>query len=519
MHSSVSVVAEDVTPPSDSKILDQSTELKISKTSPKSFEECVPTPPKVPKHKKQAKGTSPSIAKDREQQITSHMVVGPQSDARVQQPSTVQKQRDKRKPSKKRAISLVNGDTPQDSLQFVEPSTRPKDALPDHIEPNEHEHAPTVDASIVSIVLDGKKMALPESSSCDSNPLGARSAKKSKRTLNEATLASSEKENKYKQVLPQNTDREVPRMEVPKDTEPARNQDSSVANANIKKQPKKRNRTKNVASSNNEDVAVHSKESVPLPAIKTEGETNAPKRKKMNFQDTVLNHMLLAFKPFTLRTLATELNTTETQLEYVMLSLSDKGLVCKKDFTSAKNSKPKILYWALYGVKAKEVVLCVASTESMESSRKELDFLLSKKAALQKALQDVNSVMSNQELENKLSAEQDSVDQLRKQLEDVKERIQLSKHRKGAAPSSRSFFRGPQKSAAELARERCPRRMKIRINNMRKEWIDRKEKCLDFIDQMADGMEKKPKDILKLLEIETDEMAGVKLPPKKSLDP
>jgi 26S proteasome regulatory subunit (ATPase 3-interacting protein) len=53
---------------------------------------------------------------------------------------------------------------------------------------------------------------------------------------------------------------------------------------------------------------------------------------------------------------------------------------------------------------------------------------------------------------------------------------------------------------------------------MRAEWKSRKEKCMDFIDQLADGMEKKPKEIIKLLELETDEMVGVTIPPKHVIE-
>ena len=255
-----------------------------------------------------------------------------------------------------------------------------------------------------------------------------------------------------------------------------------------------------------EDSTSSNKETVVASAT-----SNVKPKKKLNFQDQVLNHMLLAFKPFTLKTLATELNTTDTQLNYVMLSLVDKGIVRQKEFTSAKSGRSKTLYWALYGAKAKEVVVCMATPEELKSAKEQLEDLRTKHTALSRTLQTVNSEISNQELENKLSTEQEIVNQLSKQLAGVKTRIKLSKQQDAGA-------RKPPKSAAELIRERCPRRMKIRINNMRGEWVRRKATCTDLIEQMADGMEKKPKDVIKLLDVETDEMVGVKLPPKLVLD-
>ena len=55
------------------------------------------------------------------------------------------------------------------------------------------------------------------------------------------------------------------------------------------------------------------------------------------------------------------------------------------------------------------------------------------------------------------------------------------------------------------------------IQAMRDEWQSRKRKCMDFVDQLADGIDKKPREIIKLLDIETDEMEGVTMPPKRTI--
>jgi hypothetical protein len=49
---------------------------------------------------------------------------------------------------------------------------------------------------------------------------------------------------------------------------------------------------------------------------------------------------------------------------------------------------------------------------------------------------------------------------------------------------------------------------------MRDVWKQRKEKCMDFCEHLADGLDKKVKDVVKLLDVETDEMAKVTMPPK-----
>lgn len=45
------------------------------------------------------------------------------------------------------------------------------------------------------------------------------------------------------------------------------------------------------------------------------------------------------------------------------------------------------------------------------------------------------------------------------------------------------------------------RSLKLRINNMRAEWTKRKNKCMDFVGNCADGMEKKPKECAKLMQV------------------
>ena len=49
---------------------------------------------------------------------------------------------------------------------------------------------------------------------------------------------------------------------------------------------------------------------------------------------------------------------------------------------------------------------------------------------------------------------------------------------------------------------------------MRTEWVERKAKCSDFIEMAADGMDKKPKDVMKVIGVDSDESEGVKLPEK-----
>lgn len=237
------------------------------------------------------------------------------------------------------------------------------------------------------------------------------------------------------------------------------------------------------------------------------------KKKKITFQDQVMNHMLNTFKPFTLKTLASELKTTSEALNYVMLSLTDKALVTKKDFTS-KSGKVKTLYWANYGAKAREVYIETASQEKIASTRIEISKLQVELVSLRRRQHDADTELSDEELHAKLKAEEEQLVQTTAEVNATRDRIR----NRVTTAQTKPFRFGPPKSAAQLAKERCPRRLRIRFNRMRDEWKSRKEKCVDFLDQLADGLEKKPREVFKLLEIETDEEAQASLPIKKAND-
>mmetsp|Transcript_3990 Transcript_3990/g.11695 ORF Transcript_3990/g.11695 Transcript_3990/m.11695 type:complete len:221 (-) Transcript_3990:18-680(-) len=51
------------------------------------------------------------------------------------------------------------------------------------------------------------------------------------------------------------------------------------------------------------------------------------------------------------------------------------------------------------------------------------------------------------------------------------------------------------------------------LSRYRSEWVKRKRLCMDMVHMIADGMEKRPKEVQKLIGIETDEDVQVTLPP------
>ena len=260
-------------------------------------------------------------------------------------------------------------------------------------------------------------------------------------------------------------------------------------------------------------------------STKTAEETTAPKsangppnkKKRRTFQDQVLAEMFFSCKPYTLKTLSQALQTTEAALHHVMLSLVDKQIVVKKEFASS-GGRSKELYWANQESKAKEIQGLLVSPQEISAAREELQGLQREELEIQKQMAILALELSNPEIDNRLHAMEGNLVALRSSLVDIHNRIKTAKLQQQQSQKVVGPGVSNKKTPAQLAKERCPRRIKIRINYMRDEWKKRKDKCMDFIDQLADGMEKKPKDVVKLLDLETDEMEGVAMPAKHEID-
>ena len=231
------------------------------------------------------------------------------------------------------------------------------------------------------------------------------------------------------------------------------------------------------------------------------------KKKKLNFQDQVFQHMFLGMKPFTLKSLAAELNQSDTALNYVMLSLVDKGLVVKRDITSNKG-RTKTLYWAVDGVTSKEVAAThAANPAECQAAKQKLHSVQAELSSMLKTMADIQSDLSNQQVDERLQQQEAALKECKDKIQTIRTRLQAPV----ATGSTR--FGAPNKTPATIPQ------LKRRINHMRDEWKQRKQKCMDFCDQLADAMEKKRNHVLKLLDVETDEECKVTLPAKYEVEP
>lgn len=252
----------------------------------------------------------------------------------------------------------------------------------------------------------------------------------------------------------------------------------------------------------------------------TTTETKKQKKKKRSFQDQLLQLLFMTCKPYTVKMLAQELKTTEASVNFCLLALVDKGWVMRKEFASKSGNRSKELYWGNQESKNKELMdsLDLVPPHEIEQAKEELKTLQQQFVSSTKELTEVLKEPSTAELNAQLDKSEQEAEQLKQRLHETHTRIRAAQGG-GKTPSGsvnqfgRSApFGNKQKQAA--AKPVSTKRMKKRINDMRLQWKKRKEKCMDFVEQLADGMEKKVKDVVKLLELETDEMVGVTMPPK-----
>ena len=230
------------------------------------------------------------------------------------------------------------------------------------------------------------------------------------------------------------------------------------------------------------------------------------KKKKRSFHDQILYTMLTSSRPYTLKSLAKTCNTTTEALNHAMLSFLDKQLVICKEFPSKKGEKK--LYWAnplshseLSGktAVAKEMSKLLASENEMVDAKKMQHELNQKLRVIQEELQPMLAIQTMKELNDEISTEETQLQQLQLEMNAIRHRIETA-----SKPKSQSVSRGRFKKPPSKPRTKSS--LKRSINHYTAEYKKRKRTCMDFIDNLADAMEKKVKDTTKLLDLETDEM-------------
>lgn len=258
----------------------------------------------------------------------------------------------------------------------------------------------------------------------------------------------------------------------------------------------------------------------PRPGKGEEGGEAKPakkKKKKRTFEDELLHLLFVSCRPHPVRELMQMMgNASEATVQFCLLSLVDKQWVVKGEYGPKNGTgRTKELYWANQGCTSRELWdhrLDFVPQSDINAARAELGSLQQRQRALQQDLAQILQEPSNEELEVQCQAGERAVQALEGRLDAMRDRI-------AAASSSSSSKRPPvsvnrPRPGAVQAKPPSPGLLKRRINTMRDEWRKRKATCMDFVAQLADGMDKKVKDVVKLLELETDEAEGVTMPPR-----
>lgn len=269
----------------------------------------------------------------------------------------------------------------------------------------------------------------------------------------------------------------------------------------------------------------------PPPPKKKKKVAAKTKTKRMTFQDELIQKMIMTCRPYAMKELVQLMgkSTNEASINFCLLTLIDKNWVIKKEFQSKSRSKE--LYWANQECSDPNLwkleCLQVPSQDDIHATRTELATLQRKQKIISRDIELVHKTPSNEQLIILCEQAEQEVQQLQQKLEAVQNRISSSA---SSSANPKSVFGGGgggnrlnnnNKNVHTVGKKKktitkpqlTPLQLKKRINKMRDQWKKRKVKCMDFVESLADGMEKKVKDVIhKVLALETDEMEDVKLP-------
>lgn len=249
--------------------------------------------------------------------------------------------------------------------------------------------------------------------------------------------------------------------------------------------------------------------------------TNTPKepiqkKKKLSFHDKILYAMLTSCKPYTLKSLAQATDTTVEALRHAMLSFLDKQLVLSKEFPSKSSGRePKKLYWAnpirfsdgdtgdggkksSSGAVIKELSKLLATPNEIQEANLMRQQLQQQYRAIQEELNPLLAIPTMKQLDDEILAAEEK-------LQHVKNEIAAVKDRMAKPPSALANSTSKQ---LKSSKPQDPTTLKRKINHMLGEYKTRKRKCMDFVEELSDAMEKKTKDVMgeKILCLDTDEM-------------
>ncbi|CAI5739599.1 unnamed protein product [Peronospora destructor] len=202
-----------------------------------------------------------------------------------------------------------------------------------------------------------------------------------------------------------------------------------------------------------------------------------------NAETAVLEYMRKTNRPYSLLNMFENMHRTIAKPS--LTKLLDK-LVIKQELASKTYGKAKIYYMNQKNLPTPSEDERMAVEEKIKAITAECAALEQELKSAEATLAGITSQISDADLDPAI-----------KQLEEDAEHLE-----KKAATLDQS-------SRAPVSPGRKDR-LKCKIVKYRTAWVARKRIAMDGVNQIADGMEKKPKAVLALIGLETDEDAGIK---------
>ncbi|KAL9187864.1 hypothetical protein ACHAXT_006242 [Thalassiosira profunda] len=260
-------------------------------------------------------------------------------------------------------------------------------------------------------------------------------------------------------------------------------------------------------------------------ATATDTQQPPKKKKKRSFNDQILYTMLTSCKAYSIKSLAKATGNTVEGLRHAMLSFLDKKLVFCKEFPSKKGSdrEPKKIYWANPmslaeaehaskgkkggGVVLKELSKLLSTPQEIEEAAQERQQLEQRMREIQGELTPLLAIPTMKELDDQIAADETQLKELQEEIQAVKERT-ANASKPPATPAAGAAYHPANRFRKPPAKPQSPRTLKLKINHMLGEYKSRKRMCMESVENMADAMEKKTKDVVgdKMLALDTDEM-------------
>mmetsp|Transcript_18633 Transcript_18633/g.42581 ORF Transcript_18633/g.42581 Transcript_18633/m.42581 type:complete len:280 (-) Transcript_18633:260-1099(-) len=244
-------------------------------------------------------------------------------------------------------------------------------------------------------------------------------------------------------------------------------------------------------------------------------------KKKLNIELSLLRSLYISSQPFTISSLAEYAKQPDSTVQFTLLSLVDKKMVVKKDFERTRKDGSKViktLYWCdvthksvKEAIEKKGLLSSQSTNEGDDASdaqmlrrnvtendvrtcEAELKSWHKRGETIKKDISQLSAEPLNIKLDEALRKAEEELEEVRQKVDKLKEEERQRRDAGEELPT--------------------PASVKKKINTMRLEWKNRKMLCTDFLERLAEGMEKKNKEIIKILDIVDDEMEGVKMPEK-----